>query len=103
MADIRLTENQWEVLANIAYLTETNAYGARGQGQFTPLDLGGHNGSHHSTTLAALVRKGLVEHKKSGYDWGQAPRQFRGSKVYRATALGIETYNIIRKEAQREQ
>jgi hypothetical protein len=42
-----------------------------------PMDIGGRDGSHHSNTLAALVRKRLVE-RKARSSWGT-----RGSYVYR--------------------
>lgn len=54
-----------------------------------PLDFGGGNGSHHGATATKLVRYGYVEHKKRGYEWGQAPRRgYRGSKLYRPTGAG---------------
>lgn len=60
-----------------------------------PLDFGGSNGSHHGATATKLVRHGLAEHKKRGYDWGQAPGPgcgYRGSKVYRPTSAGREAF-----------
>lgn len=91
-----LTENQIDVLTEIAWRTESNDFGMRGQGQFTPLDLGGHDCSHHSATLAALVKKGLVEHRKLGREWGDAPTRYRGSKVYRASPFGLVVRQHLR-------
>ena len=54
----------------------------RGRGWFRPLDLGGHNGSHHSYTLTRLVKKGLVERKQ------RSSHQSRPSYVYRALEAG---------------
>lgn len=47
----------------------------------TPMLCGGYNGSHHSATLAKLVRHGCVESKRRG---GYS----RGSKQYRLTDEG---------------
>lgn len=48
------------------------------QGWARPLDLGGSTRSHHSATLAKLVRLGYAESTQRR-SWGS-----RGSKVYRA-------------------
>jgi hypothetical protein len=62
---------------------------------FAPLDFGGSNGSHHGATATKLVARGLVEHKKRGYEWGRAPGgNYRGSKVYRPTAEGRELFAV---------
>lgn len=53
-----LTDRQTELLHELAAWHRTNKNGAR------PLDLGAHNGSHHSATLTRLVRLGLVERKE---------------------------------------
>lgn len=45
-----------------------------------PMDLGGGSGSHHSATLAKLVRLGYAESKQRG----TLAFNSRGSKVYRA-------------------
>lgn len=60
-----------------------------------PLDLGGSNGSPHSSTLAALARKGLVQSKQRGAKdppEGENGRRIfatRGAKVYRITKAGL--------------
>lgn len=95
-----LTSNQKEVLWSLAYNTDRNAIGHRGQGCFTPLDVGGHNGSHHSATLTASVKKGLAEHRK-GLTWGVASTRVRGSKVYRASAAGLELWREHRRQTNR--
>lgn len=46
-----------------------------------PMDMGGRDGSHHSSTLRTLIRKGLVERKPRTEGW-------RGSYLYRRTPAG---------------
>lgn len=66
---------------------------------FAPLDFGGSNGSHHGATATKLVARGLVEHKKRGYEWGKAPKRgHRGSKMYRPTQAGREAYEAYWQE-----
>lgn len=48
-----LTPRQLEVLH---YLSDTEF--------LRPMDVGGRDGSHHSATLAALAKRGLVDRKK---------------------------------------
>ncbi len=48
---------------------------------FRPMDIGGRNGSGHSSLLAQLERKGLVESR-------QRSGGVRGSKLYRLTDAG---------------
>lgn len=55
-----------------------------GECWWRPMDLGGHDGSHHSRTLAKLVRLGLAERRQRG-----ALCATRGSWEYRA----LETPN----------
>jgi hypothetical protein len=50
-----------------------------------PMDLGGHDGSHHSRTLAKLVKLGLAERRQRGSLTG-----IRGSWEYRA----LDTPNV---------
>lgn len=58
-----LTDRQTEMLRELAAWHRTEKIGAR------PLDLGAHNGSHHSATLTRLVQLGLVERKeRSAYN-----------------------------------
>lgn len=45
-----------------------------------PMDLGAHDGSYHSHSLAKLERRGLVESQQRGTSAANS----RGSKVYRA-------------------
>jgi hypothetical protein len=37
-----------------------------GRDWWRPMDLGGHDGSHHSGTLRRLVKKGLVKRRRRG-------------------------------------
>jgi predicted DNA-binding ArsR family transcriptional regulator len=48
-----------------------------------PMDMGGRDGSHHTSVLKALVRKGLVERQRRIGSIGA-----RGSYRYRLTAAG---------------
>lgn len=73
-----LTENQRGVLVSM-YTGEW----------MRPMDMGGRDGSHHSATLAALVRKGLVERKVR---W----RGVRGSYLYRITEAGSAANQQVR-------
>jgi hypothetical protein len=86
-----LTERDWEVLETLVYMRfESSAKEHYAHGS-APLDFGGSNGSHHGPTATKLVKYGYVEHRKRGYDWGEAPgpgRGYRGSKLYRATEAG---------------
>lgn len=50
------------------------------------MDVGGHNGSHHSETLRALVAKGLVE---SRWRTGPGGKWARGSKTYRLSESAL--------------
>lgn len=55
-----------------------------------PLDVGGFNGSHHSATLALLVRRDLVESRQ------RRAHMSRGSKVYRIKSSGTEALHAQR-------
>jgi predicted ArsR family transcriptional regulator len=94
----RLTALQVDVLSELA---------AANHGRYpiawaTPLDLGAHNGSHHSGCLAALAAKGLVQFKqRSDPDnppWGTNGRKRwrgRGSKCYRITPAGRQALSSV--------
>lgn len=85
-----LTENQYEVLSGLE--AELRAkYSLRNDRFATPLMLGGYNGSHHSTTLSRLAKKGWVERKRRG-GWG------RGSYVYKITDAGLEALKAHKAE-----
>lgn len=47
-----------------------------------PLDIGGYGNSHHSSSLAALCRKGLVDRRQ------HSAFMSRGSWEYRITPVG---------------
>lgn len=49
-----------------------------------PMDLGGSDGSHHSTTLAGMVKKGWVERAT------RSNRYKRPSYKYRITQAGLD-------------
>lgn len=72
---------------------------------FAPLNFGGSNGSHHGATATKLAKRGLVEQRKRGYEWGGVPKGkggwYRGSKVYRPTQAGRELFEVWR-QAQRD-
>ncbi len=77
----KLTEAQREVLDSLdswrlMHIDSGTSEWAR------PMDVGGSNGSHHSGTLAALVRKGLAERQQ------RSAWMSRGSWVYRITPAG---------------
>jgi predicted transcriptional regulator len=55
----------------------------------TPYWVGGSNGSHHSTTLRKLERRGFVERKRRA-GWT------RPSYLYRLTSKGKEVYRAYR-------
>lgn len=92
-----LTERDMETLNELAFAYDQAL--KRGFDGVAPLDFGGSNGSHHGATATKLVRRGLVEHRKRGWQWGQAPTAFRGSKVYRPTPAGREAVLAWRKGA----
>lgn len=81
------TDRDFEILKELVAMCE-RGYGHRGGEGCTPLDVGGSNGSDHSYRLSKLARLGFAEEKKLGFDWGQSPKNQRGSKVYRHTAAG---------------
>jgi hypothetical protein len=60
--------------------------GGWNDGYVRPLDCGGANGSHHSATLAKLVRLGLAERRQRSI-W----QPLRGSWSYRITDAGRAT------------
>jgi len=87
-----LTERDYQTLGEVvpSYLDEPVKAG-------TPLDFGGSNGSHHSATFAKLEKRGLMESKQRGGEWGEPKRwRGRGSKVYRVTPAGIAAYDAWR-------
>lgn len=47
-----------------------------------PMDIGARDGSHHTTTLRALAKKGLAERKLRG----SLLNQIRGSELYEQLA-----------------
>lgn len=50
-----------------------------------PMDVGGHDGSHHSYTLKRLVQQGWAEEKRGG---GYARGRARHAFYYRRTPAG---------------
>lgn len=83
-----LTERDWEVLETLHYMRYESSMREHYEHGTAPLDFGGSNGSHHGATATKLAKLGLVEHRKRGYEWGQAPTRYRGSKLYRISEAG---------------
>lgn len=52
---------------------------------FIPMQIGGRNGTDHSTVLQQLERKGLIESRQRA---NGSARPLRGSKTYRLTEAG---------------
>ena len=86
-----LTDNQIEVMETLYY---SHFHSSCPQKWCTPLDLCASNGSHHSGSLAALAKKGLVNYKQRGGsvppldENGEKMWRGRGSKEYRLTTAG---------------
>jgi hypothetical protein len=57
-----------------------------------PMDVGGHDGSHHSRTLAKLVARGFAEVQQRSAYHGR-----RGSKEYRLTVDGQAAVNGVKR------
>lgn len=51
-----------------------------------PMDIGGRDASHHSETLAQLVRKGLAERRTRG---SNRSYEYRRTAAGRAEAIGV--------------
>lgn len=76
-----------EIAAANDMFARLNAKGCAGgyskDGHAKPLDFGGSNGSHHSSTAQKLVRLGLVDRKwVGGY--------YRKTWAYKVTPTGIK-------------
>lgn len=96
-----LTERDMETLGELiaAQNSHRDYYRRIGRDQaeadkhgFAPLQFGGSNGSHHGVTATKLAKRGLAEMCKRGFAWGNAPKSFRGSKIYRPTEKGREAF-----------
>jgi hypothetical protein len=89
---MKLTPNQIDVLESLEWANIRSSYPLQWA---RPLDLGATNSSHHSATLAALAKKGLVQFKQRGEadpppgENGRKRFRTRGSKCYRITPEGI--------------
>ncbi len=79
MAASKLTERDLDVLNELSCVRTAVL-----NDWVTPMWLGGINGSHHSATLAKLVRHGYAERKRRA-GWT------RPSYLYRITPLGQTT------------
>lgn len=78
MSASSLTERDREVLGALAVAKEIRA---DWKGWLTPMYVGGRDASHHSATLAKLVRRGLAERKeRAGFT--------KSSFLYRITNAG---------------
>lgn len=74
-----LTARDFETLRDL----DGAVCGRDGGSWVRPMDVGAWDGSHHSATLAKLVRRGLARSQTLKAPWGS-----RGSKLYRITAAG---------------
>jgi hypothetical protein len=87
----KLTPNQREALEGLDFANHRSLYPRK---WVQPMDIGGTNGSHHSGSLNALAKKGLVQFKQRGGEDppdGENGRKIwagRGAKVYRIRAAG---------------
>jgi hypothetical protein len=76
----KLRDEDWSVLNELCFANRGSQYPME---WCRPLDVGGHNSSHHSASLAKMVRYGFVESRqRSGH-------MSRGSKVYKITEAGV--------------
>lgn len=65
VAKKELTDRQREVLHSLDW-----------EAWLRPMDVGGRNASHHSSTLKSLVRRGLVEERQRG-GYIRRPMEYR--------------------------
>lgn len=80
---MRLSDRDIETLRELEAANRNHMQIGFRDGWAKPLDCGGTNGSHHSATLAKLVRAKLAERK--GYNPG-----CRAVWMYKITAQGLD-------------
>lgn len=100
-----LTELQRDLMLALHWVNYGSSYP---QAWCRPMDLGASNGSHHSGTLQALARKGLVRFKQRRGEEppeGENGRKLwrgRGSKSYQVTPAGrlsVEVWRAAQRAA----
>jgi len=108
---VKLTERQLGVLKTFGRIRDSRSLNSRDltspeyfeesvRGYWaTPLDFGGHDGSHHSTTARQLAEKGLIDRYKNGRVNNFKSRT-KGSCCYRINAAGIDFLARITPAAQ---
>lgn len=79
----KLTKRDRETLRDLYSQRDNELPGKVEVGWARPMDVGGRDGSHHSQTLAKLVKKGLAERSVRG---GHTKDCYQ----YRITTLGEE-------------
>lgn len=62
-----------------------------------PMDVGGHDGSHHSRVLAKLARKGLADRARRDSIANMIGGS-RGSYIYRLSAEGLRVAQHLKQE-----
>lgn len=64
-----------------------------------PMDLGGRDGSHHSGTLALLVRHGLAERRRRTKPWGAVRAwMYRRTSAGRTRAVGARPADTLKAD-----
>jgi hypothetical protein len=84
-----LTEKQLDVLE---HLRSARNIAPAWKGWLTPMFCGGSDASHHSATLAGLVRKGLAERKLRG---SSRSYLYRISRAGRAALLAYDGPQVV--------
>lgn len=107
--ELRLTDRQREVLRDIAWLagrpdqcsrnlTDETYFREEIRGMWAaPIDFGGQDGSHHSSTAKQLAIKGLIDRYKNGKINTFTSRN-KGSCCYRINAAGLAYLAELAKE-----
>jgi hypothetical protein len=84
-----LTLTQLDLLKELEYAVRHNPYGVR----ITPFVLGGQDGSHHCSTLAALCRKGFATRRKHVF-FGDCTCKCGPEAMFGHRCRGSFTYGI---------
>lgn len=100
-----MSDEAWEVLGSLKYVNLDASYQ---QPWARTLDVGGGNGSNHSTLLLNLVRLGYAESKQRGSDKIETAdnvvpepilgQRAKGSRLYRIAPKGVEALMARRAE-----
>lgn len=89
MSEPKLTERQQYTLEELAVAVRVNPAGV----WITCMLVGGTDGSHHSSTLAALCRKGLAKRTKHG-SYGQCRCRCGPEAQFGHRCKGMFTYEL---------